>query len=363
MSNNANKPRYSIDLSRSKYNSRYDRLLNILFFSQELPSDLHLHTNLSYCNFRKTIYILRQRNLIKTNRKDGKVSYVLTLEGKQLTRQLNYIKYRSCLEDIKRQYDIKHRIRKFRFAYLYALLDRAGIPYETFAKPSISETVVFADNVYFYTAADLKRTLGLEATSFKGSRMMGLLVGKGKIIVVYKTGKMMASFSSVEKLIPIFLMRYFSTPVETAILICDNNQAVIDISGQIINNIANDPKLGVNTDPYKYFYVFTDGDSFLSHFEDLYADRSAKVRNLIHLYNIDTSEKDKSGRNRLKIGTGFIGDSPVWICPGNVNAVTLKLFIYNAELYSHPSFIVCQQRDQAVLDEITKDTSIEVIAR
>lgn len=43
MSNNEKKPVYHIDLSKDKYDSRYDRILNILYYSKEIPSDLYQH--------------------------------------------------------------------------------------------------------------------------------------------------------------------------------------------------------------------------------------------------------------------------------------------------------------------------------
>ena len=354
-------PKFSIDMSQNKYSTRYDRLMNILYYSTELPSDLYLHMNMSCENYRKAIQILKQRRLIKSLRKGGKTGYVLGLAGKKLICHANYMKYSECIDDIKRQYDAAHRMRKFQFAYLYALFDRVGIPYETFAKPPLSNDVVNENAVYFYTAVDLKRMLGMDATSFKGSRVMGFLIGKGKIIAVYRTNQMIKSFSSVEKLIPFFMLRYFRVRVETAIIICNDNEAVSSMTEQLYDSYRNKEKTGLNTAQYKYFYLFPSDDSFLSRFEDLYADHTAAEHRVIQRYGIDTSDRDHDGRRRIMSGTGYLYDSPILICTGNVNAVDLNRFIFCAVFNDLFSYILCQQRDLKALQKATSNYPIEVL--
>ena len=356
------KPKYSIDHSETKYKSRYDRILNILFYSKEIPSDLYLHMNMSYANFRKTISILHKRQLIKRIIKDGSAGYVLTRQGKLLTIKLEYMKYRDCLEDDPHQYDPAHRSRKFQFAYLYALFDRIGIPYERFNKPPLDKVDVFGNQINFYTATDIKRMLGMGATSFKGSRLLGFLIGLGKIFTVYRTNQGMKTFTGVEKLIPIFLLRYFPVCVNTAILICDNSRAVADISGQIIRNIRNKPKGGVNMADYKYFYVLPSDDSFLSCLRDVYVNHTEEEQNIIRQYAIETSEEDNEGRYRFKSGTGFLKGCPVLVCAGKYNLEPLKRFLLSARIDEQFSYILCEERDYEELKAIASDYPVSVVA-
>lgn len=354
-------PKYSYDRSENKYKSRYDRILNILFYSKEIPSDLYLHMNMSYTNFRKTISILHKRGLIKRISKDGSAGYVLTTQGKNMTIYPNYMKYLDCLEDVQYQYDPAHRSRKFQFAYLYALLDRVGISYESFDKPPLNEVDVNGNMVYFYTALDLKRTLGMDATSFKGSRMLGFLVGLNKIVTIYRTNQDMKTFTNIEKLIPFFMLRFFSVQIDTAILICDDSQAAADISGKIIRNTRNDPKIGLNTADYRYFCVFPDDDNFISHLRDLYVDLTVEEENMIEMFDIDTSEEDCNGRYRFKFGTGFLKNCPVQVFAGNVNMDVLRRFLLNSKTYNLNSYIICKNRDRNELQAITSDYPITVI--
>ena len=357
-----NQPKYSVDFSKSKYESRYDRILNILYYSKEIPSDLHLHMYMSYDNFRKAISTLKSRGLIRRISKDRKLSYVLTLKGKKQTRLLNYMKYQDCLEDEQYQYDVRHRSRRLQFAYLYALFDRVGISYETFRKPSLNDVNIFDDHICFYTATDFKRSLKMDSISLKGSRVMGFLIGAGKIVAVYRTNQELKSFTSVEKLIPFFMKQRFSVSVNTAILICNDSSAVADISDRIIRNTGNDPKVGINTADYRCFYVLPGDDTFLDRLKDIYADHTLDEQRIIRQYDIDTSEEDSEGRYRLKIGTGFIHDYPVLVCTGNVNMEVLKRFIRSADLYQQYSYILCKERDRDELENITRDYPIRVIA-
>ena len=361
MSNHENNPGYHIDFSREKYDSRYDRLLNILYYSKEIPSDLYQHMNMSSANFRKTISILKQRGYIKRISKNSAIGYILTNSGKLLTSHPHYIKYQGCLENDNRQYDIKHRTRKRQFAYLYALLDRMGIPYESDEKPDISETFDQSNHqVYFYTALDFKRMLGVRSTVFKGSRVLGFFAGRGKIIPVYRTNHEMKTFSKQEGLLPYFLYQYYSIPVSDAILICNDEKSVIDITKQIIANTRNDNKKGVNTAKYNAFYVFDSGDGFYSRLEDLYADHSDLMHRLIEQNDIETTDRDDEGRYRLLIGTGFYRDHPVWICPGNIDVVTLRRFVIHASRNDKRNFILCQDRDLKMVKEVAEGASLRV---
>lgn len=355
-------PKFNIDLGRNKYPSRFAELLQILFYSKELPSDLYTQMNITYDNFRKKISLLSQKQLIKKISKDRTVGYQLTLKGKKLTRQLNYMKYRDQLDDADdRHQNIQRRYRKHQFAYLYALFDRMGIIYETDKKPALSEATVSDSNVYFFTALDLKRMVGIEATAFKGSRLLGFLIGKGKIIPVYRTNQMLRTFGSHESLVPLLMNRCFTATVNTAILVCNDEDAVSDIINQIIENSSNDPKSGINTAQYKYFYVLPSDDTFYSHLEDLYVDHTETEQQIIERYGIDTSTTDPYGRYKYVVGTGYIDRHPVWICSGNVNAVTLKLFIRNAEIRETESYIFCKERDGKMLRAVTRDTPVKII--
>lgn len=357
---NTSRPKFNIDLSQNKYKSRYDRILNILFFAKEIPSDLYQHMNMSSANFRKAISILKKRGWIKRISRDGAIGYILTNSGKRLTSySLDYLKYSDCIEDDNRQYDIKRRSRKRQFAYLYALLDRMGIPYQSYNKPDIVEAFD-RNKVYFYTALEYKRMLGIRSTAFKGSRVLGFFVGKGRIIPVYRTNHNMKTFSKEEALLPFFLQQFFSISVSEAILICNDERSVINITKQIIANSGNDEKKGVNTAKYKRFFVFDSGDYFYNRFEELYADHSALMQRLIEQNNIETTDRDHEGNYRLLIGTGFYRDNPVWICPGNIDAVTLRLFVINAIRNGKINFITCQDRDLEMMREIVPSISIRV---
>ena len=358
-----NNPKFNRDYSIHKYKTRYDRLLNILFYSDELPSDLYEQMNMSHENYRKSISILKQRNLIRTVKNEGTIGYILTKEGRNLTRLLDYMKYKSCLAEEKdRHYNMmKYRNRKRQFAYLYALLDRAGIPYESFAKPPLTEVTITSNKVYFYTALDFKRMLGIEATIFTGSRLLGFFVGRGQIIPVYRTNQMLKSFGSHETLVPEYMKRHFTVPVDTAVLICESNEAVADITLQIFQNQNNDPKSGINTAYYKNFYIFPSDDSFLSHFADLFSAYREVEQTIIKLYNVSTAERDSSGKYRIRLGSGFIDDNPILICAGNINVVSARGFIREAELNHKINYIVCKERDKNYIKAITKNIPIKII--
>ena len=364
VSKNAGNTKYKVDLSEGKYRSRRDGLLNILFHASELPNDLFVEMNLSYDYYRKLISDLLRLGLIKRVSQDGMAGYQLTLKGKNLTKtKINYLKYRPCVEEeTDRHYTAKRRRRKRNFSYLYALFDRVGIiTYEVFAKPSIQDVDVNGDKIYFYTALEFKRMIGIEATPFKGSNLLGFMIGKGKIISDYRSGFWMPVFGKHEKWIPEYVQRYFSTPLTTAIMICCSDSAVIHLFTQIIEGKSYDKK-SVNTAGYKNFFILQSADdSFLSHLHDLYIDHIDTEQRLIERYRIDTSDKDANHRTRFLFGTGFIDDDPVLICAGNVNAVKLKYFVLNAGKTSRLSYILCRYRDLSVLQKITEGYPVKVL--
>lgn len=350
---------YKIDMSRDekKYYSRKDCLLNILFCSGELPNDLYRQMNISYDCFRQNISRLLRRGLIRRVSVDGLAGYQLSLKGKKLTCELNYMKYRGYIESgIDRHYNIKRRRRKRQQAYLFALLDRAGIVYELFSKPSF-EDAVYGDTVYYYEALDFKRLIGYESTAFQGSKVLGFFVGRNKIIPIYKTNMVVSSLGKHEILVSEALKHHFSASVDTAILLCSNVGGALT---QIIDGY-NYFKEKINTAGYQNFYVLSTGDDFFSQFHDLYNSFSSAESEIIERYHIDTSEKDSRGRYRYITGTGFIDNSPVWICTGNVNAVTLRPFIINAERNNQLSLIFCKQRDADILEEIIGDAPVDII--
>ena len=359
ISKNADDPKYKIDMSRDKkkYKSRTDCLLNILFCSSELPNDLYRQMNISYECFRQNISRLLKRGLIQRISADGAAGYQLTLKGKRLVREPDYAKYRDYVEaGTDRHYSIKRRRRKRQQAYVFALLDRAGISYETFSKPGFEEAIT-GDKVYYYEAIEFKRLIGYESTVFQGSTVLGFFVGKNRIIPVYKANSVVSPFGKHETLVPEALMRHFRITVDTAIFLSSYVKGTL---AQIIDgyNYHNER---INTAGYRYFYVFATSDNFLSHFQDIYDDHSATERRLIERYNINTSDKDDKGRYRFVTGTGFIYDSPVYICAGNINTVKLRSFISNAERNNHMSIIFCKKRDHPVLEEITKDKPIKLV--
>ena len=215
------------------------------------------------------------------------------------------------------------------------------------------------NKVYFYTALEYKRMLGIRSTAFKGSRVLGFFVGKGRIIPVYRTNHDLRTFSKQEALLPFFMQQFFSIPVSEAILICNDERSVINITKQIIANTGSDDK-GINTAKYKKFYIFSSGDSFYSRFEDLYNNHSALLQRLIEQNYIETTNRDKEGNYRLLIGTGFYRNNPVWFCPGNIDAVTLRLFARNARINEKMNYILCQERDVDTLKKIVENSSLSV---
>ena len=362
VSKNADNLKFKVDLSQGKYTSKHAGLLGILFHAHELPNRLYTQMNLSYDYFRKLISDLLRLGLIKRVSEDGMAGYRLTVKAKKLVyTEIQYLKYRPCVEEgSDRHYSAKRRRRKRHFAYLFALFDRVGITYAVFAKPPIQEVDVNADKVYFYTALEYKRMIDIESTPFKGSKLLGFLIGRGKIISVYRTGFLMPTFGKHEVLIPEYVKRYFSAPLNTAIMICDSGSSVTHILHQIIEGKSYE-KNSVNTAGYKNFYVLPSDDSFISHLDDLYFDHTETERELIDRYRINTSDKDADGRIRFLFGTGFIDDDPILLCPGNVNAAKLKYFVLNAGQKSRLSYIFCRYRDLTVLQELTKDKPIKVI--
>lgn len=166
-----------------------------------------------------------------------------------------------------------------------------------------------------------------------------------------------SSLGKHESFVPEALKRHFSVTVNTAVLLCE------DVGGaltQIVDgyNYYNER---INTAGYQYFYVLSTGDAFHSQFYNLYKDDTSTESEIIERYHIDTSVKDNRGRYRYIIGTGFIDDSPAWICTGNVNTVKLRPFIRNAEQNDQQSFLFCKQRDAEILESIIGDAPIDII--
>ncbi|MBQ9247271.1 MAG: hypothetical protein IJ171_01635, partial [Ruminococcus sp.] len=150
VSKNVENSKLKVDMSEAKYRSRRDGLLNILYQSAELPNNLYRQMNLSYDYFRKLISDLLRLGLVRRISQDNVVGYRLTLKGKRLTNtEINYLKYRPCVEEeTDRHYSAKRRRRIQHYAFLYALLDRVGVPYEVFAKPPIQDVDVNGDKIY-----------------------------------------------------------------------------------------------------------------------------------------------------------------------------------------------------------------------
>ena len=98
--------------------------------------------------------------------------------------------------------------------------------------------------------------LGIEAATFIGSRLMGFFIGKRKIIPVYRVNRQFKTLGRHESLIPELLKRYYTIPINTAVKICSNDEAAVDITDQIIHHESDDPRFEVNTAHYKYFYAF-----------------------------------------------------------------------------------------------------------
>lgn len=357
-----NYPKFKVDMSRGKYRSRRDGLLNILFHATELPNHLYRQMNLSYDHYRKIISDLLQRGLIKRVSQDGMAGYQLTLKGKRLTTsELCYVKYQDCVEEeTDRHYSAKRRKRKRAFAYIYALLDRVGVPYELFVKPYIEDVDVNGKDIYFYTALEFKRMINIESAPFQGSKLLGLLIGRRRVISIFRTDFRMPVFGRHEELIPEYVRRYFSVPLTTAVMICNSDFSAANLFAEIIDGNSYDKK-SVNTAGYKNFYVLPSDDSFISHLNDLYIDHSETEQRLIERYRINTSDKDTNGRLRFLFGTGFMDDDPILICAGNVNAVKLKYFVLNAGHNSNMSYIVCKHRDLSVLQKVTEDYPIKVL--
>lgn len=357
-------PKFSIDFSNKKYKNRYQRLMNILFHVGELPSGLWTKMNMSYANYAQAVFILRKRNMIQTINKDGLVGYRLSLQAKRSVNEPDYEQYKDCVDDVSdRHLDKARRRRRRSYAFLYALLDRAGIPYETFRKPKvIDRNVIFGNDVYFYTALDIKRNMGAESTAITGSIMHGLLVGKGRIIPVYKVyHSLNTKFSKHEAVVPYILESHFRVSASAAILICPFDSAAVIISSLIIDNVTNAPKDGLNTGHYKEFYTVQDDDRFLGQLYDLYRGHTESEQEIIEQYDIDTADKDWNGRYRYKAGTGFIDDTPALVCAGNVDLIKLKRFVRNAIVTDTDSCIFCKQRDLRIVSEIVKDAPIDVI--
>ena len=363
-SKSTNNQKFRIDnsIEKKKYRSRYDRLLNILFHSDEIPSDLYTQMNLSYENFKNAIKTLRKRNLIKTITNNRIIGYRLASGGKKLVHEINYMKYAICLDEKKDQHftQMKYRNRKRQFAYLYALLDRAGITYESFLKPPLSRSSIKEDRVYFYTALEFKRMLGIESTVFMGSRTLGFFIGKGKIISVYRTNQLLKTFGSEESSLIYSLKQSYNISVSEAILICDNDEAVIDITNQIVQGASYEKKSSINTGNYNNFYVISSGDNFSSCFNDLYKDHRSEEQELIASYSINTSDKDSRGRKRVLIATGTIEEgNPILVCPGYINVVILRRLLLNSK--GKRSYIICKERDKNYITQVSKNYNIGII--
>lgn len=357
-----NDPRYSIDFSTNKYNTRYDRLMNILYYAKELPSKLCNSMNMSYENYKQTIYKLRQKGLIQTVRKDGMIGYRLTLKAKRSVVASECSQYRDCFDDSDdRHMDVSRRRRRRNFAYLYTLFDRVGIPFESFRKPVLDKSAACDENVSFYSAKEIKQCMGIRSTAINGSIHYGCFIGRGMIVPVYMGYGRSKKLGKHEALVPFLMEGFFRASASKAVVVCPFDWVAIDYTKQIIENVCNDPKVGLNTGKYSEFYTFQDDDRFLSHLSDLYNDHTEIIQDVIEEYVIDTSDKDGSGRRRFKVGTGFIDGYPTLVCAGNVDVIKLKRFIRNTIAAYKIGYIFCKQRDYSIVSEIVKDTSIGVI--
>lgn len=184
--------------------SKIEMLLQLIALCGELPSTeirrLPMTTDYRY----KMLEILQQRRWIRQYVKDGIRAYRLTSAGKNYLLQQNPERF-AFLEDAGLEVNmyrsqITRRLRLHTAAQVYTTMILAG--FSTFAdeKPLLFQYRQDAGNRIAYYNSSETKDLGIEAIKVRSSRATGVLLGPGKVLLVYNTGQTLMKWESQTEL-------------------------------------------------------------------------------------------------------------------------------------------------------------------
>lgn len=184
--------------------SKIEMLLQLIALCGELPITEIRRLPMTTAYQYKVVRALRQRQWIRQYVKDGIRAYRLTSAGKNHLLQQNPERF-AFLEDAGLEVNmyrsqITRRLRLHTAAQVYTTMILAG--FSTFAdeKPLLFQYRQDAGNRIAYYNSSETKDLGIEAIKVRSSRATGVLLGPGKVLLVYNTGQTLMKWESQTEL-------------------------------------------------------------------------------------------------------------------------------------------------------------------
>lgn len=319
----------------SKYIYRREQLLHYLIYAGEIPTDLYNVMGISATNFRMYISRLRQEDIIKTNRTDNIIGYVLTTKGKRMVLEdIVYQKYDGKISSSTN--DIQKRRRMRNFAAAFAMFDLTGITYENYLKPDLVGLIPekVKNKLYFYSAAEFKKTQREDGVTIKGSKSYGLLIGNNQVTPIYKTRYELPEFFSVEFNYIQLIKNHFKTDtVYKAIMFCENLYACENITRSYLNfENTNKGKDITDLGYYTDLCLIPITEHSQLHIWTFYHEE--QIRNVIkEQYGVEEKQS-------YIINDGFISGNPLLYLL-NLNIARLRPFLAYNKQCKGLGYIVC----------------------
>lgn len=340
-----------------KYLYRREQLLHYLIYAGEIPTDLYKVMGISSTNFRMYISRLRQEEIIRTNRTDNIVGYVLTTKGRRMVLEdIAYKKYGGKI--LPSTNDVQKRRRMRNFAAAFAMFDITGITYEDYLKPNLSGMVLnkIGNELYFYSANEFKKTQRENGITIKGSKSYGLLVGNNQVIPIYKAKYELPEFFSIEFNYIQLLKKHFKTDsVYKAVILCENLYACENISRTFLNfENTNKGKDITEAGYYTDLCLIPITEHTQLHIWTLYNEE--QIRNLIkQQYGVEEKVS-------YIINDGFISEKPLLFLL-NLNIARLRPFLAYNKHSKGLGYIVCYDFMSEIIKHLLSENNhIKIIA-
>ena len=356
-------PKKRINLP-DKYKYSYEQLLQLLYYSGELPFDLYKYLDITAINYQKQISNLVHKGMVRKVYGEQLGGYVLTVEGKAAIENNTQIPKHN-LETNTRKREIQKRRRMQLYARLYALLDKEGIRYEQGEKSKIEHFEVSDERLEFYSAAEYKKLLKTQSASFKGTRVFGYMTGKENLYPVYMTNSRLPEFSNVEvNFIGKIRNDFFQgAGIRKAILLCKDLKAIGNILTDYYNFLNDEGiKFGKGQDIFASncfddMYVVPTSEYFTDYFYSIYEDREKTKLNLIREHNI----KIKVSKS-VYVEDGFFSSTEPVLMMFNVEINRYKKFVSFVKDKKMHGYLMCYNHLVPVMKSIhEKDDNITVI--
>jgi len=175
---------------------------------------------------KKMIYHLKKSGLIRKYSKDKTHSYKLTVAGKKLLLENNYVRLAFFLTgDIEtnlHKSELFRRLRLHKIAQTHLIMQKAGIHIFRDIKTPVfssefsivsSERHSYSEIITpaFYDSKEIKTLLGEKSTKIMSSRLVGVLLTSKDIFAVYNTGDSLMKWGhKIEQRTKMMFCLYFS---------------------------------------------------------------------------------------------------------------------------------------------------------